>query len=667
MATSIKTSGIDLNVPAKVIPVTVLSLSAYEYWDYDDGEGDKWWSGGINPKPYRWEAILEIEPISHGSHLTRSEFTFNGLDIHVGDMLAGSTDGKTVQIISISSKTETSCTCIVEDLLRYNTFRNPSGSGVFTAPGQAIVFQINEFGEPIIDPLPTGIVSSDFYPNIDSRFKYLNMRSNFVLEKTNHGFEDGDVIAISDDGEFQLSNASNLKKLIGTVSHAGPGPDQFMLRPFNGLIDLVPSLPGTAGDFIYASTDGSGDLTTVETGAPIFLNIRDAIPTVIKGTVLDGTTSVGAQFELNGELITTTGTTITDVANDINLLESSHGVHATSEPSPTVAVSDSGTYGSAYGLVGGFPPFSASINGTTVNFTTTIEGFAAYGQNVAIADDMAFDINQAAIPGIVAHASAGLLYITETGGGAINIVNITNDINSNPFAGTNSITSMNTTYAASTGQQLTLTRSNGGEVLLINKVGTALEDFGIISGHNGCYPIGLNVEQGIRVANMYVVPNIAGRDAISNPIVGDQAYVIDTDEGEWGMYLWDGTQWVVTATEDSAATDANSLYHEYVAPLASDPETTLMGRISDTSRVVSVMIEVVTPVSGGSLAPTINVGTLATPDLLVSENLVDLESAGSYGLTPDYYYSGVTELELYTTINLYGATAGDIKVTITYV
>jgi len=666
---TLKTSSQDLNVPAKVMPATVNTLVATDYWEHDDNLGDKWWEGGDNPQPYRWEITVTLVPVEHGSHLTRTPYRFNGLDVIVGDYIAGSTDGKAVQIVSILEKTDTQVRCIVEDVLRYNTFRNPSGVGIFTVPGQVVIFQLNEFGEPMIDPLPIGVVSEDFYPNVNSRFKYLNLRSHFVLDKENHGFQEGDVIAISDDGVFELSDSSNLDKLIGTVSHAGPGPNKFMLRPLNGLIDFVPTLPGNAGDFIYASSDGSGDLTVNNSGAPIFLNIRAAIPSTVLGEVENATTSAGNVIEINDVQVTMSGTTLATAANDINLLESSHGVIASVIPSPTTAFSDNVSYTSAYGLVGGYAPFSASFNGTVVNFTTTSAGQSTYNQPVAIAEDMAYDINNANIPNIDAKAIDNKLYIYERTGSALTIANVTNDTNNNPFAGSGSIASVGLSYAATTSENLLLTRSNGGEILLRNISGTSLEDFGIVSGHNGHYPIGLNVEQGIRTTHIVVVANIPARDALDNLLVGDQAYVIDAGEGEWGMYLWDGTNWVVIATQDSAATDANSLSHTFTMPLntGNDLDTVLMGRISDNSRVVSVLVEVIEPLTGGTSTPEFNCGTAAQFDILANDEWFDLELQGSYAVTPDFHYAGATELELFSTLSHYGATAGEIKVTISYV
>ena len=94
----------------------------------------------------------------------------------------------------ITSKTASNVVCVVEDWLRYNTFRSPSGSGVF-AVGAAVCFQLNENGHPMIDPVPASITSATFYQNINSRFQYLNPQMHYVLDQTSHGFSAGDVIS----------------------------------------------------------------------------------------------------------------------------------------------------------------------------------------------------------------------------------------------------------------------------------------------------------------------------------------------------------------------------------------------------------------------------------------------------------------------------------------
>lgn len=673
-----KTSAIDLNVPAKVIPCSVTGLTNIASWPHDDGKGDKWWEGATNAKSYRWQLAITVNPVDHGSHLTRTPFIFNGFDIVVGDFIAGATDGRALQIVSIETKTATNIVCQVEDRLRYNTFRSAAGTGIFTVPGAAIIFQINENGDPMIDPLPVGQVSSDFYPNVNSRFKYLNPANNFLLNQDAHGFEEGDVVCMNKDtGVFELTNATNIDRLVGTVTHSGPGPNNFLLRPANGLIDFVPGLPGTAGDFIYPAVDGSGELSTVKQEVAIFLKIKNAIESVVRGTVTSGVVAVGDTLEINGINVSFASNTggVVSVANavtDINAGTVDHKVTAEASPAPNVITSDTGTYGTAYGLVGGFPPFSATINSQIVNFTTYAAGAASFGMNVAIAEDMASDINAASISGITASFADGNVILSESNGGSITIANVTSDTQGNNFAGNNSISALSPSNpAGSGGYVLQLKRADGGEIIMNDEVNTPTTAFGIVSGHTGSYAIGLNVEQGVRKVGTVVVVDLIARDALLNTLTGDGAYVLDTGEGEWGLYIYNGTQWALVATEDSAATDANSLSHTFAFPVGGFGTSQLitLGRISDNSRVVSVLVEVLTPVTGYDVntIPALIVGTIDDPSRLMGDYENDLESAGSYTTNPDFHYVGATELELKVKLSHFNATDGSIKVTVTYV
>ena len=670
-----KTSAIDLNVPTKVISVNVTSQSTDALWEHDDGLGDLWWEGGSQPKAYRWELTMTVTAVAHGSHLTRTPKVFNGFDIVVGDYIAGATDGRALQIVSITSKTATTVVCKAEDRLRYNTFRSSSGSGIFTVPGGAVIFQINENGHPMIDPLPTGIVSSDFYANVSSRFQYLNPQMNYMLDQTAHGFEAGDVVAMDQTTNvFELADAANIERLVGTITHSGPGPNKFLLRPANGIVDFVPGLPGNPGDFIYPKTDSSGDLTLTNTGVAIFLKLSNAIPSISIGTIIGGVSSAADKLEINDtDVLFTTNSggvvSINNAVTDINALTTSHKVTASSTPAPNTIASDTSTYGSAYGLIGGYVPFSASINGTTVNFSTSTAGQAAYGIAVGIAEDMAADINAAGIPNITATFPGGLLTLVHSQGNAFTIVNGTADSNGNDFAGTGSVSSLGTSYSAASGATLKLTRTDGGEIILFDKVGTPTLDFGVMSGHSGSYSLGLNVEKGIRSGGgITVVANTAARNAMT-PLTGDQAHVLDTGEGEWALYLYSGSSWTLIANEDSAATDANSLSHTFTTPVGGfgNTSTIVLGRISSNSRVLSVLVEVTSVMTGYSTIPSLEVGVASDPDRFMGADENDLESSGSYVTNPDYHYAGATELEIKCALSHYGSTAGDIKVTVTYV
>jgi hypothetical protein len=673
-----KTSAIDLNVPAKVLSVNVTSATSEAQWDHNDGQGDAWWSGGSNPKSYRWEITMTVTAVNHGSHLTRTPNKFDGMDVVVGDYIAGATSGRALQIVSISAKSTTSVTCKVEDRLRYNTFRSASGTGLFTVPGAAVIFQINENGHPMLDPIPTGIVSSDFYANVNSRFQYLNPQMNYMLDQTAHGFEQGDVVAIDNSTQvFELADAANIERLVGTVTHAGPGPNKFLIRPANGIVDFVPGLPGNPGDFVYPKTDNSGDLTLTNTGVAIFLKLTNAVPSVSQGTVTNGSCSAADKLEINDtDVLFTTNSggvvSINNAVTDINTLTSTHNVVASSSPAPNTITSDSGTYGSAYGLVGGYVPFSASINGTTVNFTTSTAGQAAYGIAVGIAEDMAADINNTGIANITATHSSGNLVITHSQGNAFTIVNGTSDSNGNDFAGNGSIASLGTSYSAASGASLKLTRNDGGEIIIRDRVGTPTVDFGIMSGHSGSYALGLNVEKGIRTAGgITVVADTAARNALTaSALTGDQVHVLDTGEGEWALYLYSGSSWTLIANEDSAATDANSLSHTFTTPVGGfgNTSTVTLGRVSSNSRILSVLIECTTAVTGYTGGtPSLIVGVQSDTDRFMSDYENDIETTGSYVTNPDYHYAGAAELEIKCSFAHYGATGGDIKVTVTYV
>ena len=55
---------------------------------------------------------MTVTTVNHGSHLTRTPKKFDGFDIVVGDYIAGATDGRALQIVSITSKTTTTVTYV---------------------------------------------------------------------------------------------------------------------------------------------------------------------------------------------------------------------------------------------------------------------------------------------------------------------------------------------------------------------------------------------------------------------------------------------------------------------------------------------------------------------------------------------------------------------------
>jgi hypothetical protein len=651
------TNFIDLNKPSKVLSLNVTSISGEAYWPHNDGAGDKWWASGSNAKYFQWEMVATITAQAHGSHLTRKDFEYNGLDIKVGDWVAGATTGTCVKVVSISAKTSTSITMVVEDWLRYNTYRSSIGSGIFNT-GSAVCFQLNENGHPMLDPVPLGIASADFYLNINSRFQYLNPQMHYVLDETAHGFSEGDLVSATASG-FAKTTSSSANKSIGTVTHPGPGPNQFMLRPNTRVIDFVPAIPGTVGDYIYTDNSVAGGLTTADTSGKIqFIKIADPIATSITGNVADPTTTSGNKLEINETEVTYTGTvTHTEFITQTNNGTSTHKVTASETPAPTTATT--AALSLAYGLVGIYPGGVITINGTSVTFSTTTSGQATYGIAVGIAADIVADINAVGPTNIIATQSGTNVILTNSIGGSITIVNVTNDGNGTAVAGVSSCTGWEFSTGASSAKYVKLARSDGGEILLDDITGNITTDMGIFSVHNGRVPLAVVVEQGIRTsAGTTVVANIAARNALATA-TGDTAYVIDAGSSEYAFYVYNGSAWVLLADEDSANTDAQTLTKTLFGAAGSGSSS--IGTISASSRVTLITVEVLSVCNGTSV---LTIGDAGDNDRLATDDVIDMTTAGVYNITSSHQYSAETELFYYYTNN--STNTGSIKINISY-
>jgi hypothetical protein len=667
-----KSSQIKLNVPNKVLPVNVTALAGTEYWDHANAADDIWYAGSPTKKYYRWQITFDVTEQSHGSNLTRNSFKYNGLDIVIGDWVAGATSGICLKIVSILAKTPTQVTCVVEDWLRYNTFKSTTGNGIFNL-GTAVVFGLNENGLPMLDPLPT-TVSSGFYATVMSRFQYLNPLLNYVLYKESHGFEKGEVVVATAQG-FAKANATSMSKMVGVVVESGPGPDLFMVSPNNRIIDFEPGIPGDVGEYVYVDTDG--DLTTNDTGKIVFLKIQDAIPTVLTGNIVDPTVPSNHTVSFNDVDVTFTGSGNVSLANIVTTINSSTANHhvVASAVAAATTVTSSAT-GTAYGLVGGYAPFSAYIDSgsgnTLVNFVTTTAGQAAYSLAVAIPEDMAADINSTGIANLVATSSTTALTLTELNGNAINIYNANADVNGNFFVGNSNVSGLPALTAAASGETLRLTRSDGGEILIYEVTEFFRVNTGIASGHTGMYPLALNVEQGIRSGTTTVVANISARDALSVQ-VGDQAYVLDAGNGEWALYLYDGTNWVQLGNQDSSTVDAKTLTTTFTMPVVESGNSTVqtLGNISPGRKIVSVSIDVSTAFTGyiGDILPNIEVGTLSNASLFVNNSTNDLTETAQFVSNPEYVHPADAgqDLVVRAKCHHYRATNGVVTVKLTYV
>lgn len=163
-----------------------------------------------------------------------------------------------------------------------------------------------------------------------------------------------------------------------------------------------------------------------------------------------------------------------------------------------------------------------------------------------------------------------------------------------------------------------------------------------------------------------VVANIAERDALTGVQAGDVVHVKDASgiasdarAGEYANYLWDGSAWKLTGTQDSARTDSLT---KKIALSFNDTGAISVGHVGNGARVVSLSIEV-TSAFDGDMA--VSIGDEAEAGRLMGEDQNDLQENGSYVTNPVYTYPANEETEIFITITG-TATMGEANVAITY-
>lgn len=654
----------DSKLPNKVLPIVVIDITFLDSWPFDDGS--PWWAGGLDPQPYQWQIDITISTQSHSSNFTREPYEYNGLDVLVGDWIASISEPiRALKIIEVTVKTETIATVVIEDEYRYNTFLDPatSGRGMFVT-GSAIIFRVNQEGMPLIDPLPNIVNVFSFDSGINGRFRKFDLEHRYKFNQDGHSFVEEDIVAIVNGIGFELADTDNSAKSVGRVIEAGPAPDEFSVNTFNQIIEITQyDLPGVPGDFLYADQGNPGNYSTVPLGAPLLLRLTDPIPTIANGTVSNATVTIGHELNINGETITFTGVSLGDVMADINGSTTIHRVVATIIIPSTVIVTDipQTLFGGVF--TGVTPPGSATFNGISVVFDDDTASPGSFGTEF----DVANDINQALIPNLTARAAGGLVTVTESTGGAITIVNVTNDSFGNPIAGSGSATGLPLITPANSDLILHLENPTGTGIIIKDVTGTGRADLGIVSTDNGLPAVGMSVSGGVRQATTTVVPVFSARDLLS-PAIGDQAYVVNSDDGsgnsigEWSLWLWDGGAWVKISDEDSASTDAKSIESTL---LYTDSGANAVVTLSDGRRVISVAVEVLTVFN--DVAAALSVGDAGDDSRLMSAELVDLAATGTYNAISNFVYSSGNDEDIFVTIVPGTSTQGEVKVVITYV
>lgn len=644
-----------INIPSKALLCNVGEITGTAYWPYES-EGDPYWQNGSDPKHYRWTISMTVQPQYHSSPKTRFPNLFNGSDVYVGDFIADISTGVAVRVVRVFEKTDSTVTCEVEDVFRYNTFRDPSGgaNGIFPVGADAIVFELNESGQPVVDTV--AMTGPSFYNNLSSRFQNLEQNFNFVLEKEDHGFSVGDLIAADGQNNTFVLASPAFPFIIGSVTNTDLGPNAFAFNPFEKVVDNFNSLLGGVADIVYADDNNPGEYALAG-NRPVMIGLRQETQSVSLGSVSTPSTTPGNEFSVNGSRVVVMTGDENGFIDAVNGFTAQTGVVASYYAPDTVVVPTSAPAGITQ------LPVSATINGVLVEFTTTTAGeILAGAPGYASVQDLAQDINAANIPGLVADIFTGdydSLRLTSVGD--VTIANGPADGMGRMFAGDNSVTGFAEFTAAFPADKIKLVAIDARPIEVADIVGNTMIDFGLVSVENGVKAAAIVIENGVRQAATYVVTNLSARDAI-NALFGDQCFVQDKGNGEWAHYIRTlDDQWVKIADKDSSETDAQTIELEITH------ESDLSGviaTISGGSRVSFVTVTVTEQFDGA--LPTLEVGDDNNNSRLMTMDQNDLKSSGVYSMTPSYTYSGAGDVDITFSFNSASSSVGKAVIAISY-
>lgn len=651
-----------IKLPAKVLKTTVDSITGLARWPYNDNQNDPWWEGGPSPRFYRWVMDITVVAQDHSNHLTREPFIYNAIDVKVGDWIASASSGTSLKIIGVTSKTETTSSIIVEDVNRYNTFRDTSANGDGAIPqGNSVIFTLNEEGEPLLDSLPIGYVSEVFLTNALSRFQNINTEYDFNLTQVGHTFQINDIISADLDNNVFVKSTSQYNYTVGKVTALGPTPDQFYITPVQRVIDDLDQLPGTVAQLLYVDDNTPGGVTDVPNRRAIYLKLRNETATSITGTISPISVTATSELSINNETLVFPVGDQADVLSVINNATTTTGVTASTKVSATQTTPNLADQG--YGIAAAIgDTLVATINGITVNFDVTTNGTALFGTTAANADDMVVAILRdvtSVNPDITAFQDSSNLFIKNESGGSITLATTTPDGSGFNFEGAGSVTGIPAVTAANTDAFIVLTNNDASAIVFKDILGTPSQELGVYTVENGDKAAALFIEQGIASAGTTVVADIVGRDLL-NPSTGEQAMVLDRGNGEWELYLWDGGQWIAVANQDSARTDANSV--EYMLNFNSLSNDTLV-TISDQSRITLITIEVLTPFNGN---PVFTIGDSVITDSVLTDDLHDLTSVGTYSSNTDNFFADGNDVDIISNYTAGGSTEGLARIIISY-
>ena len=557
--------------PIPLLVGNVSSVTVEGRYAVDDGSGLG--PSGSNNIPTRFRLTTSVATQDVGTALAgASASKYDGLDIKAGFWVANQAGTICLKVLSVLSKAPNAVTVLVEDVDAFSYKNNQVNQ--FTSGQSCAFFTLSDLGVPQISGEDAAAHFTDALAvlKLHARFSVQQSIERARLEfESSQSIQVGQVAVLnsSNDGVVPYGTAGAGTFKIGVVLELAENDTVVFIKPFNKVIDNFPQpnlLSGSAGDTYYTS-NSAGQMTTSAGGEELFYQITDAVATVVEADALDVSMSSGDSIVVNGESCASGASTLSEIVTAINAKTSSHFVTA-SQPfgvtelrsfSSTPSTGDallvvSSDSGSSYT----YPTVTISdgVNSpvtVTIQSSNTVPFPSATSYLTLTATEIASILNTAlsnASIGITASAFShnsgansstypglALTLDSESSATEIALTNGSSDVLGNSFTASLGISA--TSIQKVTGKRLTLTRSDGGDILLTGS-GSFVNSNGIVSSSSGSPPLlavaGSRGEQGATGATGPAGP--AGADGAdgADGATGAQGPKGDTgDQGPQGI------------------------------------------------------------------------------------------------------------------------------------
>lgn len=391
-------------VPPLFLSGTVSQITTYSTYPFGD-EPDM-----QNIAPYEFEitvgSISAQQTYSSSVRATNKQYT--GIDIKAGDWITDAAGESVLRITRVLSKSDGQISFIARDVdaVAFKTY----GQNGFSADQSLGFFEVSDDGSPAITGAPVG----NFFPTalsidkIQGRFEQQTETETFRFEfdTPQSSFSVGDTVTVDEvNGGFVHYDSTNASVVpLGIITGFTMGNTVVYVKPFNKLVDNYPNpalLTGSTGNIYYTDPTNPGKMTLTKTtgSVPIFLQVADAVPTVVESTQADYLPDGNDILFLNNLPVYNGGTdsasNTQDLVNLINDGSASHSVVASFSSVYASVETDEGLtqFGDSYLVMSSdsgatYGSMSFSIGDSNVLSTITIGDPATvnstYGTNVSL-------------------------------------------------------------------------------------------------------------------------------------------------------------------------------------------------------------------------------------------------------------------------------------------